>query len=79
MTRTFCGTCGTSIGYADAGLPDELYLTIGFLDDPERFVPEAHAYWAERLPWVEFADGLPRRDGYSRPRDPAVGTPAERG
>ena len=32
VVRTFCGDCGTSIGYADQGLPDELYLAVGFMD-----------------------------------------------
>lgn len=29
--RTFCAKCGTSIGYSDEDLKDELWLTIGFL------------------------------------------------
>ena len=33
VVRTFCPECGTSIGYLDEGLGDELYLTIGFLDN----------------------------------------------
>ena len=78
VTRTFCPDCGTSIGYADEGLRDELYVTIGFLDNPERFEPQAHAYWAMKLPWVAFADGLPRLDGYSRRRHSAFGNPADR-
>jgi hypothetical protein len=78
VTRSFCGRCGTSIGYLDEGLADECYLTIGFFDHPERFEPQAHAYWRERLPWVAFADDLPRESGYTRRRDAAVGTPAER-
>ncbi len=78
VTRTFCGRCGTSIGYADAGLAGEHYLTIGFFDHPGRFAPQAHAYWRERLPWVEFADALPRGNGYTRARDGTIGTPAVR-
>ena len=55
-----------------------IYLAIGFLDHPERFAPQAHAYWRMRLPWLDFADALPRIDGYSRGRDPDVGDPANR-
>ena len=29
MVRTFCPECGTSIGYADECIPDELYVTDG--------------------------------------------------
>ncbi len=78
VVRTFCPECGTSIGYKDAGIADELYVNIGFLDRPENFRPEAHAYWRMKLPWLDVADDLPRVDGYTRERDPTVGTPAGR-
>jgi hypothetical protein len=78
VVRTFCADCGSSISYADDALPDEVYLTLGFIDHPERFQPQAHAYWQERLPWVSFADHLPRIEGYSRPRDAALGAPRDR-
>jgi hypothetical protein len=78
VTRTFCGECGTSISYKDDGLKDELYVTIGFLDCPERFPPQAHAYWRMKLPWVEFSDDLPRIETYSRRRDGSIGNPMDR-
>lgn len=78
VVRSFCAGCGTSIGYTDAGLPDELYVTIGFLERPEHFRPEAHAYWRQRLPWLVLDDGLPFVDGYSRRRDPKLGDPIDR-
>lgn len=78
ITRTFCADCGTSISYEDERLVDEFYLTIGFLDHPERFVPQAHAYWRMKPPWVALADNLPRLDGYSRQRTESVGNPVER-
>jgi hypothetical protein len=78
VVRTFCADCGTSIGYRDQGLGDEVYLTIGFLDRPERFCPQAHAYWGMRLPWLEMADRLHRIEGYSRPRSDDLGDPRDR-
>ena len=78
VVRRFCADCGTAISYADEGLPGEIYVALGFLNEPERFVPQAHAYWCERLPWIDFSDALPRLDGYSRGRDPAVGMPKDR-
>jgi hypothetical protein len=36
VERSFCATCGSSIGYSDTGLADELWVTIGFMDAPER-------------------------------------------
>lgn len=78
VLRTFCEKCGSSIGYVDEGPPAEYWLTIGFMDNPERFKPEMHAFWSMKLPWVEFADDLPRTPGYSRRRDPAIGDPSTR-
>ena len=78
VVRTFCQDCGTSISYMDEGIRDELYLNIGFMDNPERFRPQAHAYWRMKLPWIEFADDLPRTDAYSRERDPELGYPKDR-
>jgi hypothetical protein len=78
VVRTFCPECGTSISYVDNGLSDELYVTIGFLDNPARFEPQAHAYWRMKLPWVDFGDDLPRVNDYSRGRDPAFGEPIDR-
>jgi hypothetical protein len=78
VTRTFCSNCGTSISYVDDGIPNELYVTLGFLDRPECFRPQAHAYWRQKLPWIDLVDDLPRIDGYSRERDPRVGTPKNR-
>lgn len=78
VTRTFCAECGSSIGYADEGLPDEIYFTIGFFDRPENFAPQAHTFCSLRLPFVTFADGLPEMDDYSRERDKAHGRPNER-
>lgn len=78
VERSFCADCGTSIGYVDEGLGNEIWLTIGFMDRPERFEPRAHGYWRTKLPWIEFADDLPRVETYTRERDPKVGYPAER-
>ena len=78
VVRTFCPECGTSISYMDEGTSDELYLSIGFMDNPERFRPQAHAYWQMKLPWIKFADDLPRADAYSRERDRELGYPKDR-
>lgn len=78
VVRTFCPECGTSISYMDEGIKGELYVNIGFMNNPERFRPQAHAYWRLKLPWIEFADDLPRTDAYTRERDPELGYPKDR-
>jgi hypothetical protein len=66
--RGFCSTCGTSITYEDHDLPGELYISVGFLDHPQRFTPQAHAYWNRKLPWISLEDALPRHPTNSRLR-----------
>jgi len=78
VVRSFCGECGTSIGYQDEGLPSEVYLCIGFMDAPQRFEPAAHGYWEQRLPFVEMADRLPRMTRYTRSRKIGFGFPRDR-
>lgn len=78
ITRSFCANCGSSISYADEGLPNECWLAVGVMDHPERFPPRVHAFWSMKLPWLRFADDLPRLDRYSRERDADVGFPDQR-
>lgn len=78
VVRSFCSECGTSIGYTDEGLPNEFYISIGFMDAPEKFHPQAQAYWEMRLPFIRMDDGLPRVEGYTRARDPTLGNPRDR-
>lgn len=62
VTRSFCGDCGTAISYQSDRWPGEIHLLVGAFDDPNAFAPEVHVYWAERVPWLELADELPRFD-----------------
>ena len=69
ILRQWCAGCGTPLAYADETIPgDEIYLAIGAFEAPERIAPQAHAFWASRLPFLAIADDLPRHDRYSRPR-----------
>ena len=65
VQRDFCGRCGSQIGYSDDLLPGEVYLTLGFMDEPERYPPVLHAFEKRRLPFLHIADELPRHDGFS--------------
>jgi hypothetical protein len=78
VVRSFCGDCGTSIGYQDEGLPSEIYLYIGFMDAPKRFEPAAHGYWEQRLPFVELSDSLPREARHTRKRANGFADPRDR-
>lgn len=60
VTRTFCGTCGTSLTYQNDGDPDSIDVTTASLDQPEKFPPTRHIWTEDRLGWVSVADGLPQ-------------------
>jgi hypothetical protein len=54
--RTFCDSCGTSLTYQNDENPDEIDITTGSLDDPERFPPNRDVYPEEKLSWVPLVD-----------------------
>jgi len=68
VERSFCEHCGSQIGYRDDQLPGEIYLALGFMDEPERYPPSFHAFDKRRLPFIHLADELPRHDGFSTQR-----------
>lgn len=68
VLRSFCRNCGTSIFYQDERLPGEVYLSVGIMERPEDFEPEAHSWYSKKLGWLELHDGLPRHEESSRPR-----------
>ncbi|MGI9369223.1 MAG: GFA family protein [Ruegeria sp.] len=63
--RGFCGTCGTPVSYESSRWPTETHLYAATLDHPEVYIPQAHVFWSERLPWMTIADDLPKYDGGS--------------
>ena len=52
--RTFCGACGTSLTYENDERPNEIDITTGSLDDPERFPPNRDVFPEEKLSWVSL-------------------------
>jgi len=62
--RGFCPRCGTQISFTGDLLPGLIDITVGSLDRPEDVAPMFHIWDSKRLPWVEFADALPRHAGF---------------
>ena len=60
VERGFCAVCGTQMFYRSTVWPDETHLYAATLDDPGKFVPEAHYHWSERVPWITLTDTLAR-------------------
>ncbi len=66
--RAFCANCGTSLTW-EGIIPSTgdkiIEFHISTLDDPERFKPQEHTRYGERISWMEVADTLPRYQGVS--------------
>lgn len=60
VTRSFCGTCGTSLTLKDRRFPEDIYITIPSLDQAETLPPHFHIWRSQRLPWLETSDNLRR-------------------
>jgi predicted enzyme related to lactoylglutathione lyase len=60
VTRRHCAHCGTPISYQSEHRAGEIDLYLNAFDEPERFEPQAHVYFADRLPWFDTRDRLPR-------------------
>lgn len=57
--RTFCGSCGTPLTYANSQFPDQVDVTVCSLNNPEAFSPSYHVWNKRRLSWLKLEDGLP--------------------
>ena len=62
VRRLFCANCGTPMAYESDRYPDETHFYAASLADSRDFAPQFHVHWAERVPWVELADDLPRHE-----------------
>ena len=51
-TRWFCERCGTPLVCITADHPDNVDVTTGSLDAPERFVPTLAVHEDTKLPWL---------------------------
>ena len=61
VTRTFCGTCGSTLQWITDDRPDALDIAIGTLDDDPGVRPSLHIFTASKAPWFEITDALPQR------------------
>lgn len=59
--RSFCATCGAPMAFRGDRWPGEIHFDAANLSDPAAFAPTLHVNYAEHLPWLHLADGLPRQ------------------
>jgi hypothetical protein len=61
--RCFCRVCGSPLWSRRESAPDTIRIRLGLLDtDPGRR-PLAHVWVAEKAPWYDITDDLPRSPG----------------
>jgi len=70
VRRSFCARCGTPLAYEADQFPGEIHLFLGSVDEPNLFRPQFHVHCAERIPWFEILDTLPRYPGFTSDTDP---------
>ena len=64
VERTFCSRCGASLTIYIRDYPQEIYVSISGLDDPDAMKPDVHIWRSEKLSWFETADKLPRYSSF---------------
>jgi hypothetical protein len=62
-TRSFCGTCGSSLFFESSLHPDYLDVVLANLDGSIDREPEFHVFFDDHAPWVRLGDDLPRLGG----------------
>jgi hypothetical protein len=76
VRRWFCGSCGSALAYEADKYPDEIHLYLSAMDEPGRFPASLHVHYAERVPWFEVHDALPRYATTGRGHQPVALGPA---
>ena len=62
-TRSFCGTCGSTLFCESANHPGWIDVVLANLQGDIDRAPEGHFYFDDRARWVMIADQLPRFGG----------------
>lgn len=57
--RRFCGACGAQITFWSKSDPENIDVTLGTLDHPERHAAIRHIWTGSRLPWIHLDEQLP--------------------
>lgn len=64
--RQFCRRCGSQVLASYDYLPDQVYVSIGCIDQAAELPPARHSHHDTRLHWLRFDDDLPRSAGSGR-------------
>ncbi|MEM6512615.1 MAG: GFA family protein [Pseudomonadota bacterium] len=61
--REYCRQCGTQLVFRSLEHTDTIDINVHTLDEPDRYPAEYHIFFDERVPWMNYEDGLPRYAG----------------
>ena len=59
--RGSCARCGTPMLFTAERWPGEMHVARALLDDALQQLPAAHVFYETHVPWLEVADGLPKK------------------
>jgi len=60
--RTRCATCGSPLTFHTTTRPDDVDITAGTFDHPERCLPETHIWVSSRIAWLDMGADLPAHE-----------------
>ena len=58
--RRFCPRCGSPLEFRKRNAPDAVEVYAANLDEPSCVSPKVHIFTADRIPWFDVKDDLPR-------------------
>jgi hypothetical protein len=62
-TRSFCGTCGSTLFYESPRWPSDVHVAAVHFEDPLGRAPAGHFYSDRAVSWCPILDELPRYGG----------------
>lgn len=68
--RRYCPACASQLVFWSNRRPDEIDITLGTLDHPERHPAGHHVFAADRLPWLRLDEHLPAFEATSSGNPP---------
>jgi hypothetical protein len=73
-TRTFCGTCGSSLFCESTQHPEKIDVVLANMEGRIDREPQLHVYYSDRAAWATLEDDLPRLGGATG-LEPLAGDP----
>jgi hypothetical protein len=59
---SFCGDCGSLVGYHRDSRPEHYDITTATLDNPGAFPPSVEIWIGEKIAWEAMAPGRPTKE-----------------